>query len=165
MLSQRKATVSTILAVLEERGVKYELNGVTPIDEVLTDADKKSIRDAMFAMFRGGQVEMSEESKPRYQDDAQLKSYVSGLVNNWIRKAKEFNNGSVYVPKNPGSRVGSGDAQIKEMKKLLSVTTDATVKATIEAAITARQQEIKPLETMIDFDKLPQSLRDKLNIG
>lgn len=164
MLSQRKATVSTILAVLEERGVKYELNGATPIDEVLTDADKKSIRDAMFAMFRGGQVEMSEESKPRYQDDAQLKSYVSGLVNNWIRKAKEFNGGNTYTPKNPGSRVGSGDAQIKEMKKLLSVTKDQAIIETIQAAITARQEEIKPVETQIDFDKLPESLKAKLNL-
>jgi hypothetical protein len=164
MMSQRKATVSTILAVLEERGVKYELNGSTPVDQVLNDADKKTIRDSLFAMFRGGQIEMAEESKARYQDDKELKAYVSGLVNNWIRKAKEFNNGTAYIPKNPGSRAGAGDEQIKEMKKLLSLTTDPATKATIEAAIADRQVEIKPLETGIDFDKLPQSLRSKLNI-
>jgi uncharacterized protein YqgV (UPF0045/DUF77 family) len=158
MMNQRKATVSTILAVLEERGVTYELNGETPISEVLTDSDKKTIRDAVFAMFRNGQVEMSDEAKVKYQDDTQLKSYVSGLVNNWIRKAPEFNGGTTYQPKNPGSRAGSGDEQIKEMKKLLAATQDPEAKAQIEEAIAARQAELKP-KVEVDYSKLPDSLR------
>ena len=164
MMNQRFATVSTCLAVLQERGVEYELNGPTPIADVLTDADKKTIRETVFAMFRGGQVEMAADSKEKYADDAKMKVYVSGLVNNWIRKAPEFNNQVKYAAKHPGSRQGSGDAQIKEMKKLLSATQDPETKKVIEQHIAARQQEIKPVETGIDFDKIPESLRAKLGL-
>ena len=163
-MNQRKATCSTLLAVLQERGYEYELNGVTPISEVLTEADKKVVRDTLFSMFRSGQVEMSDEAKVKYSDDGKLKTYISGLVNNWIRKAPEFNADQSYVPKNPGSRQGQGDSQIKEMKKLLSATSDAETKKVIESHIAARLEEIKPLETGIDFDKIPESLRAKLGL-
>lgn len=158
-MNQRQATVSTILAVLEERGVSYELNGETPISEVLTDKDRALVRDTLFAMFRAGQVEMAEESKAKYSDDKDLKNYVSGLVNNWIRKAPEFNNNSKYVAKNPGSRQGSSDEMIKEMRKLLSQTQDPTKRQLIQNAIAQRQEEIKP-KTEIDVSKLPAHLRD-----
>lgn len=164
-MNQRKATVSTIISVLSARGVNYELNGSSPVSEVLTDADKKTVRDTLFSMFRKGEVEMAEESKEKYKDDDALKVYIGGLVNNWIRKAKEFNGGLAYVPQNPGSRAGSGDDQIKEMKKLLKVTTDAAARASIQAEIDKRVEEIKPSpETNIDFDKLPESLKAKLGI-
>lgn len=162
-MNQRKATCSTIIATLEERGVKYELNGSTPISEVLNDSDKKSIREALFAMFRSGDVEMSDEAKQKYSDDSDLKSYISGLVNNWIRKAPEFNCGGKYVPKNPGSRAGSGDEQIREMKKLLAQTNDPSVKEAVQAAIDARIAELKPT-VEVDYSKLPEELKAKLGL-
>lgn len=159
-MNQRKATCSTILAVLEERGVKYEQNGQTPISEVLTDKDRADVCSALFAMFRGNQVEMSDEAKEKYKDDKALKNYITGLVSNWVRKAPEFNAGGKYTPKNPGSRAGQGDEQVKEMKKLLSQTSDPETKAVIEKAIADRVAEIKP-ETSVEIDasKLPESLR------
>ena len=160
-MNQRKATVSTILAVLENRGVNYELNGEIAVDEVLTDKDREEVKNTLFAMFRAGQVEMAEDSKEKYADDSKMKGYISGLVNNWIRKAKEFNGGNAYVPKNPGSRQGSGDEQVREMKKLLSQTTDPSKKQLIQAAIDARIAEIKPSQVVtIDASKLPEHLRD-----
>ena len=160
MMNQRTATVQACLAVLKERGQHYELNGGVNIGEVLTEADKAKIRDVVFAGFKTGKIEMSEESKDKYSDDKALKSYVSGLVNNWIRKAPEFNNGSKYQAKNPGSRAGSSDEQIKEMKKLLSTTTDPRIKATIQAEIDARQAELVFASApSIDVSKLPESLR------
>jgi hypothetical protein len=160
MMNQKTATVQACLAVLNERGVKYELNGSVNIGDVLTDADKAKIRDVVFAGFKTGQIEMAEESKAKYGDDKALKSYVSGLVNNWIRKAKEFNNGQAYQAKNPGSRAGSSDEQIKEMKKLLNTTTDPKIKATIQTEIDARQAELVFASApSIDVSKLPESLR------
>lgn len=160
MMNQRTATVQACLAVLKERGQSYELNGSVNIGDVLTEADRAKIRDVVFTGFKAGKIEMSEESKAKYGDDKALKSYVSGLVNNWIRKAPEFNNGSKYQAKNPGSRAGSSDEQIKEMKKLLNTTTDATIKATIQAEIDARQAELVSASApQIDVDKLPASLR------
>lgn len=158
-MNQRKATVSTILAVLTARGIAYELNGSKPISEELSEADKKSIKDKLFTMFRNGEVEMGSDSKEKYADDAELKKYVSGLMNNWIRKAPEFNGGMKYAPANPGSRAGRGDDQVKEMKKLLAVTTDAEQRKTIQAAIDARVGEIKPKQPEIDASKLPAGLR------
>lgn len=160
MMNQRQATVQTLLSVLSDRGVNYELNGPKNISEVLTDADKVKARDLIFAGFKAGRIEMSEESKGKYTDDKALKSYVTGLVNNWIRKAKEFNNGHTYTAKNPGSRAGSQDEQIKEMKKLLSITTDPAAKSAIQSEIDARQSEILySTQPQIDVSKLPESLR------
>lgn len=160
MMNQRTATVQACLAVLKERGQHYELNGSVNIGEVLTEADKSKIRDIVFAGFKADKIEMSEESKAKYGEDKALKGYVSGLVNNWIRKAPEFNNGEKYTAKNPGSRAGSSDEQIKEMRKLLSGTADATVKAVIQAEIDARQAELVfQAAPTIDVSKLPESLR------
>jgi hypothetical protein len=160
MMNQRTATVQACLAVLKDRGQQYELNGSVNIGDVLTEADKIKIRDVVFAGFKTGKIEMSEESKAKYSDDKALKGYVSGLVNNWIRKAPEFNNGSKYQAKNPGSRQGSSDEQIKEMKKLLGQATDAGTKALIQAAIDERQAEIVSASApQIDVSKLPDHLK------
>jgi hypothetical protein len=163
-MNQRLATTSTLIAILQERGVEYELNGVTPIKDVLTDADKKVAQSTLFAMFRGNQVEMTADAKKKYADDKELKKYVGGLVSNWVNKAPEFNCGNKHEFKNPGSRKGQGDSQIKEMKKLLGKTTSEADRKMIESHIAKRQEEIKPMETGIDFDKLPQSLKDKLGL-
>lgn len=159
-MTQKKAVVSIILSTLSARGVNYELGGSVAVNDVLTDADKTTIRDFLFAGFRKGEIEMKADAKAKAGDDSYLKSYVSGLLNNWVRKEKEFNCGNTYKAKNPGSRAGSGDEQVKEMKKLLNQVTDPQQKATIQSAIDARMSEIKPsVKTEIDFSKIPESLR------
>lgn len=166
MANQRQATCNTILSVLQERGVNYELNGSTPISEVLTNDDKAKVRDILFAMFKQGQVEYKESFQSKVDDDSELKKYISGLVNNWIRKAKEFNCGEVYQAKNPGSRAGAGDSKVKEMKKLLSVTTDAEARAMIQQAIDKRVAEIKAESNKleINLDEVPAHLREALGL-
>lgn len=160
-MNQRQATVNTILAVLEERGVSYELNGETSISEVLTDKDKAEVREVLFTMFKSKQVSYRDDFQSKVDDDTELKKYISGLVNNWIRKAPEFNSGNTYQAKNPGSRAGQGDEQIKEMKKLLSITTDATAKQAIQAAINERAASIKVEKSQVEInaDLLPAHLR------
>lgn len=160
-MNQRHATVSTILSTIKSHGIEYVLNGATPVSDMLTDKMKEEIRSELFAMFRNGSISYSEDFKSKVADDTELKKYISGLVNNWIRKAPEFNNGSKYEAKNPGSRAGSGDEQVKEMKKLLSVTTDAKARAIIQDTIDKRlaslAAEKKSVE--INVDALPESLR------
>lgn len=161
MMNQRTATVQTILSVLQDRGVSYELNGETSMSDVLTETDRAKVREIVFAGFRSGKIEMSEEGKAKYAEESALKAYVSGLVNNWIRKAPEFNGGNKYVAKNPGSRQGSGDEQIREMRKLLGQTTDPTKKQIIQSAIDKRKSEILADKApAIDVSKLPEHLRD-----
>lgn len=163
-MNQKQATVSTILAVLAERGVNYELNGSTPIGDVLTEGDRANVREAMFAMFRDGSVGFKDEATAaKYEDDAELKKYISGLVNNWIRKEKTFNCGKAYVIKNPGSRAHVGDEQLKELMKLATqIGTGNEGYEDVMQAITARKNEIaaeKSKAVDIKIDVIPESLR------
>lgn len=162
-MSQKEATVSVLLSVLTDRGVDYELNGPTPISEVLTDGDKAKTRETLFAMFREGLVTYKPEFEPKVQDDSELKKYISGLVNNWIRKHKGFNSGQVYVAKNPGSRAGASDEQLRELKKLSAqYSGNPEAQAEIAKAIADRKAEIeaeKMKSIEIDASKLPEHLR------
>lgn len=165
MMNQRNAVVSTILSVLEESGINYELNGSTSVSEVLTDSHKAKIRDILFLGFKQKQISYSADFQHKVDNDAELKKYVSGLLNNWIRKAPEFNSNTKYQAKNPGSRAGAGDEQVREMKKLLSATTDAKAKELIQQAIDNRLAEIKPTkEVTINLESIPAELREALGL-
>lgn len=161
-MNQKDATCNALMAVLADRGVTYELNGVTPIISVLNADDKAKVRDMLFIAFRQGKVDYSKDPK-NLQDDKYLKEYVSGLVNNWIRKNPEFNNATTYQAKKPGSRQGSSDESIREMKKLLSVTVNEEARQEIESAIESRQAELKP-KTEINYDAIPEALRKTLGL-
>lgn len=160
-VSQKMAVINVILATLSDRGVKYELKSETPVQDILTESDKTTIRTTLFSMFRKGEVECSEEATKKFTDDSELKAYISGLVNNWVRKSVDLNGNVKYQAKNPGSRQGSGDEQVREMKKLLSQTTDASKKQLIQSAIDARLSEIKSEKNKVEIDvsKLPEELR------
>jgi hypothetical protein len=159
-MNQRTAVCNALIAVLADRGVEYELGGETPIKSVLSKKDLETVNALIFAGFRKGEIEMSADAKSKYSDDKKMETYVSSLINNWVRKAPEFNNDSVYAAKNPGSRKGSGDEQVKTMKALLGQTTDAGHRQLIQAEIDKRIAEIKPTASVeIDASKLPESLR------
>jgi hypothetical protein len=157
MVSQKQAVTNAVLSVIPD----YELGGETALSEVLTETQKKEVRAIIFSGFMSGKVEMSEDGKRKYfGDEKELNKYISGLLNNWVRKNPEFNNGGSYTTKNPGSRSGTGDEQIKALKSLLKVTADAEVRKEIEQAITERLAEIKPAQTVtINVDALPAHLR------
>ena len=165
-VNQKTATVNAILSVLKEHGVNYELNGSIPVSEVLTDTMTNKTKEILFAMFRSGNVEYSIEFKSKVDSDSELKKYINGLINNWVRRAREFNCGIKHEAKNPGSRAGSTDEKVKEMKKLLSITTDPTAKAMIQAAIDQRVAEVKAEKNQveIDYSVIPAELRAKLGL-
>ena len=158
-MNQRQATVSAIISVLSNRGVDYEFNSDMPVSTFLTSDDKSKVVDIICSGFLEGTIEMSAEGKAKYfSNPSELRKYTVGLVNNWIRKAPEFNSGSQYTAKNPGSRKGSGDETIKSLKALLSVTADSESKAEIQAEIDKRLAELKP-KVEINISALPEHLR------
>ena len=160
MKSQVNAVVECVMNVLEENGIKYELNGEINVKKVLTPDMLNEIRKRILIGFTDNEISMTEKAKEKNNTDQLMKSYVSGLVNNWVRKYKPFNNGKKYEAKNPGSRQGSGDEQVREMKKLLKTITDPDTRAKVQEAIDARILEIKPESTIaINTDALPESLR------
>lgn len=164
MQNQKNATVAVIMSVLAENGIDYKLNGETTVSEVLTDTMKTSVRDTLFQMFRDEEVTVSDAFREaKLHNDSELKKYISGLTNNWIRKYKGFNRGEAYVAKNPGSRQFSGDAQLKALKGLASQQAgNDEALAEINEAIDARKAQIaseKAKDIEIDASALPEHLR------
>ena len=120
-----------------------------------TKEQRSSINQILFAGFQAGEIKYEGD----VPEGADLKSYVSGLQSNWLRKDKRLNGNTTYVAKNPGSRAGSSDAQIVAMRMLLT-TVDPTKKAQIQAFIDKRLAEIKPAKSVtIDVDALPEELK------
>jgi hypothetical protein len=158
-MNQKQATVSAIISVLNDKGVNYKFNESAPVAEFLTSDDKSKIVSMICQGFIDGRVEMSQEGKDKYlSNPTELRKYTVGLLNNWMRKAPELNQGFAYQVKNPGSRKGSGDETLKALRELFKITTDATVKSEIQAAIDERLNEIKP-KVEINLSALPEHLR------
>jgi hypothetical protein len=156
MISQKDAVTQVVMSVVPN----YELGGEVVLSDIITSEQKNTMKEKLVAGFRSGQVQMSAEASDKYAFDSELKKYVSGLLDNWIRKNPQFNNGQSYTTKNPGSRSGSGDAQIKALKALLKTVTDAETKTQVQQAIDARLAEIKPeAKVEINVDALPEHLR------
>lgn len=159
-LSQKQAVRNAIFSTLEDRGESFELNGPVAINEVFSSDDKAKAREILFTGFKNAEIEYKDSFQSKVDDDTELKKYVSGLLNNWMRKDKELNCGEIYKAKNPGSRAGSQDAKVKEMRKLLKVTTDESAKVMIQEAIQSRLAEIKPAKTVeINASELPEHLK------
>lgn len=115
------------------------------------------VNQILFEGFRSGVVELESEFT-----DSALKAYVSGLQSNWLRKDKRLNGGVAYVAKNPGSRAGSGDAQLKALRALMSTLTEESDRAEVQSHIDARIAEIsKSKAAALDLSALPEDLRAK----
>lgn len=157
MVTQKEAVYTAITSVLAEAGVNFEAG--TDVSTVLTKEHRAQVNAILFEGFKNGGIQLDKSFS-----DTELKSYVSGLQSNWVRKDKRLNGGTQYVAKNPGSRQGSSDPQIKAMKLLLSTLTEESERSEVEAEIAKRQAEItKAKAPAIDFNSLPESLRVKFN--
>jgi hypothetical protein len=128
----------------------------------LTKDQRNTVISFVVEGIIGGSVDFSAEAKAKYDTAAKVKSYTTGMVSNHLRKDKRLNGNTKYEIKNPGSRAGTGDQQLKAMKALRSTLTDADQLAEIDLAIEARQAEIKTSKTKaveINVEALPESLR------
>lgn len=122
---------------------------------------RAQINQILFTGFREGRIELEREFS-----DSDLKAYVSGLQSNWLRKDKRLNGGVSYVAKNPGSRAGSGDPQLKAMRALLTTVETEEDRVEIQGHIDARLTELnkaKVKKVTIDFSALPADLASKFS--
>ena len=125
---------------------------------IISKEQRGQVNAILFESFRAGNIELDRE-----YTDSDLKSYVSGLQSNWLRKDKRLNGGTQYVAKNPGSRAGSADPQLKAMRALMSTLTTDAEKSEVQGYIDARISEIattKQAKT-VDFSALPADLQAK----
>lgn len=159
MVNQKQAVKNAVMSVFKADGIQYTLGGEVSALDIISDIQKTKVTNRVVEGFLSNEVEMSTEGKEKYFGDTkELRKYTVGLVNNWLRKDPEFNNGKTYSPKNPGSRQGQGDAQLKALRQLLKSTTDEEAISEIEVAIEQRIAELKP-KAEIDVAALPEHLR------
>jgi len=160
MESQKVVVNRLLVLVLSNRGVEYELNGETPIKEVLTSTDISWVNEQVEQMFYDGLISLTDESRIKYIDSGERKlftNYVKGMVKNWIKKEKTFNGGSGYVPK---TKRGPSDSMLKQMKELrLQYLENPEVLLEIDREIEKRTLELKPKSIIINPELLPDSLK------
>ena len=124
-----------------------------------TKEQRASINQILFEGFRAGSIDLDRE-----YDDKSLRTYVSGLQSNWLRKDPRLNGNTKYVAKNPGSRRGSTDPQVQALRKLQSIQTDPDKVAEIQLYIDKQLAEIAPAKTVtVDVEALPVELRHLVN--
>ena len=147
-MNQREAVFAAVTNVCGHKDGAY-----TPSKE-----ERAQVNTILFESFKAGKIELSKS-----YSDSDLKAYVSGLQSNWLRKDKRLNGGIKYEAKNPGSRQGSGDPQMKAIRALLSTLTTEEDKSEVQAHIDARAQEIAATKQtkVVDFSALPADLQAK----
>lgn len=156
-----KQAQSVLNATLEVLGDSFDHS--QPLLSYITKAQIELVVDAVTQSILSGETDFSPEAKAKYDTDAKVRAYTKGMVNNWHRKSLSLNP-TKYEAKNPGSRAGSSDPMVREMKKLkaqLEAAGDFDTAQEVETQIQARIQEVKPTKAQptINESVLPESLR------
>ncbi len=152
MINQKEAVYNAVMSVFKDHGIKFS-DGKNAA-AALTAEMRAQVNAILVAGFEKGAVKLDTEFS-----EQELRTYVSGLQSNWLRKDTRLNGGSKYQAKNPGSRVGGTDAAIKEMRKLLSQVTSKADREEIQRCIEERLTEINKSKTpKVDISVLPRTL-------
>lgn len=144
----------------------------------LTKDQRHEVIAAITQAIQLGTVEFSTEAKAKYDTTEKVRTYVGGLVNNWLRKDPRLNGNTKYQAANPGSRTNSGDEQLKALKQLrkqIAQSGDTTKLAEVDTAITNRQAELKAAkptkaktvklqQPQVDLSDVPDELKEALGL-
>jgi len=155
-MNQKEAVFQAVNGVLAEHGLSTEGN----ISSSITKELRSQIVAVLVAGFQNNTIAISENF-----DRSKIETYASSLLSNWLRKDGRLNGGIKYVAKNPGSRAGSGDEQLKAMRQLLKTLTPGTADHTeVQGFINERVAEISVAKApKFDLSKLPEALRNKFS--
>lgn len=154
MQSQKQSVFVAVCSVLGEDNVNRLVE--------LTKEQRAEVIGIVTDDIMSGGTEFSAEAKAKYTTRDDVKGYVNGMVSNWLRKDLRLNGGAKYETKNPGSRAGSGDEVLKNLKALKSTLTDEAHKKAVDEEIAKRTSELaaaKAKTVTIDLDKIPEALR------
>jgi len=171
-MKQRDAVFEAIKSILSDEDM---VGAVT-----LTKDQREQVVANIISGLQSGSIDLSDKAQGKYNNDlAQIKSYAVGLVNNWLRKDPRLNGGTKPEVKNPGSRTGQGDAQLKALKILrnqLVKSGESEKLEDVDLAINERLLEIKqvkatskpkkaPTVKEIDMSQVPNDLKEMLGIA
>ncbi len=163
VLNQKEGVYQATMTVLSDLGLDFDAGM-----DVRSFSQIKEIRSKVAMIVVAGLAAGTITCDASF-DEAGLKKYVPGLVNNWYRKDTRLNGGSKYETQNPGSRAGTGNVQVKELKKLYAAQKAANVDeemlSAIQEAIDSQIAASKTTkEVKIDFSKIPSHLIETLGI-
>lgn len=131
-ISQKTAVVNEVVAIL---GSNYDQT--VPVKSQLTAEQFSTIRANVVSGIINGSIAFNKVTN----DEKEVARYVSGMISNHFRKAKELNGGLSYAPQSTGR--GSRDAQLSELSKLLGTYTEGTEEYNqIVFAIDSRKEEL-----------------------
>jgi hypothetical protein len=161
-MKQSEAVYQATRQVLKEKGIQFE-DGQN-ITDVMTTEIRKEVISIVCEGFKAGTVDLkdTESNREKLADEAKLREYTNGLVSNWYRRDVRFNGGETYQPKNPGSRAGSQDDQVKAIRALIkSGKLDEEGMKLAQAKLDERLAEIRAASNKveIDVDQLPDDLK------
>ena len=131
----------------------------------LTKEQRASVIEIVTQGLIAGEIEMKDESRAKYDDEQKMKTYTNGLVSNHLRKDLRLNGNTPHTIKNPGSRAGSGDKVVKELKKLQSTFTETAQIEACQVEIDKRMAVIKSEKAKsveIDMSLIPDDLKSLL---
>jgi hypothetical protein len=129
----------------------------------LSKEQRQSVVATITSGLQDGSVALSEAARGRFDTEAKVKAYATGLVTNWLLKSKELNGGAVYAPKNPGIRSGS-DAYRQSAALAASIeasgeTVPAELAEFIAANTPAPKVKAAKKVAALDFSALPEELQ------
>lgn len=161
-MKQVQAVVNAVSEVLGDDFTQ----GSTVVGDVITPEQKAEVREIVFNGILNGDVAF----KGSLEDEALVRRYVSGMVDNHFRKSRLLNGGSVYKPSATGTK---RDPQLKELNKLLKTLTPGSedfvkVQEHIETRTSQLAEEraakfIANSRAQIDTSVLPSHLTEMLN--
>jgi len=168
--TQRSAVYNAIINTLNENEVHFE-DGMD-VSTVLTKDMRSTVHEVICQGFANGSIEFEDtpSNKQKLADSSKLSSYVSGLISNWVRKDTRFNGNTKYVAKNPGSRAGQGDEQMKTLRALAKQFAGTDKESFINEQINSRKEQIassKSTSVVLTeemLSKLDPSVRQALGI-
>ena len=153
-LSQKESVVNEVKAILGS-----SFNSGTPAKDLLTDDQLKIIRNNISAGIINGSIDFGKD----IIDEKEVSKYVSGMVSNYLRKAKELNGGLNYTPQSTGR--GSRDPQISELSKLLKTYVEGTDEfSQILTAIEARKSELNAEKVVVVKEKKKSKEFESINM-
>jgi len=163
-VNQKQGVYDAVVAFCEENGIHFE----DGMKLELTKEQRSTVVEMVTQALIAGEIDFSDAAREKHDTEQKKRTYCNGLVSNWLRKDKRLNGNTTYEIKNPGSRAGQGDEQLKNLKLLLKTIDDDAQKQKVQEAIDKRVDDLKK-EKMgnveINYDAIPESLKEQLGIG
>lgn len=165
-MKQSEAVMKATLSVLNEAGKSFEPKQ-DDIKTIISSEERAQVIEMVTAWIESGDCDFSAKAHAKYPDTQAKRGYVSGMVSNWYRKSPELNGGVKYTPKNPGSRVGSQDEEVKNLRLLLkSGQLDEDGAKLVQERIDQRIAQINAERNQVEvnYDALSPELLESLGI-